>query len=224
MANWYEGWIDVTFPVFENMTGWPDQPPASFDTLSSIHEGDQAKVTILHLSAHSGTHMDAPNHFMAEGIDIGRAPFEVGLGPCRVAHIDCEEHVLPAHLEAYEARTRRLAAGERLILRTPNTDQKFWLQAPFNYDYRGISPEAAHWIAERKLLMIGVDYLSVGPYYEGNPQTHRALMSANVWIIEAVDLRQIAEGDYDMICLPLKIAGSDASPIRVLLRPAQPTT
>ncbi|MEM6770770.1 MAG: cyclase family protein, partial [Bacteroidota bacterium] len=86
--EWYEGWIDVTYPIFKNMTGWPDQPPADFYMLSSIHGGDQAKVTMLHFSAHSGTHMDAPNHFMAEGIDIGNAPINVGLGPVRIAEIN----------------------------------------------------------------------------------------------------------------------------------------
>jgi arylformamidase len=122
---WYEGWTDVTYPIFEGMTGWPGQPVTSFDTLSCIHCGDQAKVTMLHFSAHSGTHMDAPNHFMAEGIDISLAPIHVGLGPVRIAAIDCPAEVTPAFLDAYEARTRPLLPGERLILRTPNSDKKF---------------------------------------------------------------------------------------------------
>jgi arylformamidase len=164
--------------------------------------------------------MDAPNHFMAEGIDISRAPIEVGLGPVRIAAIDCPAEVTPEHLDAYEARTRPLERGERLILRTPNSDKKFWLQDPFDKEYRGIGPDAAAWIAKRKLALIGVDYLSVGPFYKGNPQTHRALMSANVWIIEGVDLRRVDEGDYEMICLPLKLVGSDGSPIRILIRKA----
>ncbi|MEM9526005.1 MAG: cyclase family protein [Bacteroidota bacterium] len=220
MDNWYEGWTDATYPIFENMTGWPDQPPTTFDTLSCIHCGDQAKVTMLHFSAHSGSHMDAPNHFMAEGVDISRAPIHVGLGPVRIAEINCAEEVKPADLEAYQARTRPLVAGERLILRTRNSDKAFWLQDPFDRDYHGIGPEAAKWIGQKKLALIGVDYLSVGPFYQGNPQTHRALMSAGVWIIEGVDLRRFTEGDYEMICLPLKLAGSDGSPIRILLRKA----
>ena len=219
MSHWYENWTDVTYPIFEGMTGWPGQPVTSFDTLSCIHCGDTAKVTMLHFSAHSGSHMDAPNHFLAEGIDISRAPFEVGLGPVRIARIDGPAEVTPDQLRAYEQRTRPLARGERLILRTPNSDRGLWLQDPFDRDYRGIGPEAAAYIAEKKLQLIGVDYLSVGPFYEGNPQTHRALMGAGVWIIEGVDLRRVEEGDYEMICLPLKIVGSDGSPIRILIRP-----
>lgn len=218
MSNWYEGWTDVTYPIFENMTGWPGQPPTTYDTLSCIHCGDTAKVTMLHFSAHSGSHMDAPNHFLAEGIDISRFPIEVGLGPVRIASINCEAEVRPEHLQAYEARTRPLQAGERLLLRTPNSDRGLWLQDPFDRDYHGIGPEAAGYIRDKKLQLIGVDYLSVGPFHHGNPQTHRTLMSADIWIIEGVDLRKIEEGDYQMICLPLKLAGSDGSPIRVLLK------
>lgn len=218
MTNWYDGWTDVTYPIFEGMTGWPGQPTTSFDTLSCIHCGDTAKVTMLHFSAHTGSHMDAPNHFLAEGIDISRAPFEVGLGPVRIAAIDCPAEVLPEHLHKYERRTRPLQAGERLILRTPNSDRRLWLQDPFDRDYHGIGPDAAKYIAGKKLQLIGVDYLSVGPFHEGNPQTHRALMGSDVWIIEGVDLRKVSEGDYEMICLPLKFVGSDASPIRILIR------
>ena len=220
MSNWYEGWTDVTYPIFEGMTGWPGQPVTSFDTLSCIHCGDTAKVTMLHFSAHTGTHMDAPNHFLAEGIDISRVPVEVGLGPVRIASIDCEAAVTPEQLQAYEARTRPLEPGERLILRTPNSDRGLWLQDPFDNDYRGIGPAAAEYIVSKQLALIGVDYLSVGPFYKGNPQTHRALLGAKVWIIEGVDLRRVTEGAYEMICLPLKIVGSDGSPIRILIRPA----
>lgn len=219
MSNWYEGWTDVTYPIFENMTGWPGQPATQLDTLSCIHCGDTAKVSVLHMSVHSGSHMDAPNHFMAEGIDISRSPFEVGLGQVRIANINCSAEVRPEDLQAYEARTRPLESGERLILRTPNSDKGLWLQKPFDEDYHGIGPAAAKYIVNRQLQLIGVDYLSVGPFHEGNPQTHRTLLGAKVWIIEGVDLRRVEEGDYEMICLPLKIVGSDASPIRILIKP-----
>ena len=220
MTPWYEGWTDVTYPIFENMTGWPGQPATEVEAISCMHCGDAARVSVLHMSVHSGTHMDAPSHFLSEGKDISRSPFGVGLGPVRVASIACEGAVTPEQLAAYEARTRPLQAGERLILRTPNSDHGLWLQQPFDKEYHGISPAAADYIARRKLSLIGVDYLSVGPFYEGNPQTHRTLLGAEVCIIEGVDLRRITEGDYEMICLPLKIVGSDASPIRILLRPA----
>ena len=219
MSNWYEGWTDVTYPIFDGMAGWPDQPPVSRDVQSCIHCGDEAQVSILHLSAHTGTHVDAPNHFMAEGIDISRVPVEVWLGPVRVAAIDCPAEITVAQLEAYEARTRPIEAGERLICRTPNSDKKFWPQDPFDYDYHAVGPDAAQWMADRKLLMIGVDYLSIGPF-KTTPFTHRNLMRGGVWILEGLDLRRIGEGDYEMICLPLPVVGSDGSPVRCLLREA----
>lgn len=218
MNNWYEGWQDVTYPIFEGMTGWPGQPATEYDVLSCIHCGDQARVTVVKMSVHSGTHMDAPSHFLAQGKDISTVPIDFGMGPVRIAKLDSENEVTPAHLEAYEARTRPLQAGERLLLRTPNSDKKFWLQDPFDTEYHGIGPAAAAWIAKRKLRMVGVDYLSVGPFHNGNPQTHRALMTGGVWIVEGIDLRRITEGDYELICLPLKMVGCDGSPVRVLLR------
>lgn len=220
MSEWYMGWKDVTYPIFEGMTGWPGQPQTDLETLSCIHCGDDAMVSVLHMSLHSGTHMDAPSHFLAQGTDISTAPFEVGMGPVRIAEVNPPAEVRPADIEDYEARTRPLEPGERLILRTPNSDHAFWLQEDFNKQYHGIGPDAAHLIARRKLKLIGVDYLSVGPFAKGNPQTHRALMGGNVWIMEGIDLRDVREGDYEMIALPLKIAGGDASPIRILIRPA----
>ena len=219
---WYEGWTDVTYPIFENMTGWPGQPATQLEAISCMHCGDAARVSVLHLSVHSGSHMDAPSHFLSEGKDISRSPFEAGLGPVRVAAIDCAAEVTPEQLQDYETRSRPLQAGERLILRTPNSNHGLWLQQPFDKDYHAIGPAAAAYIAKKKLRLIGVDYLSVGPFFEGNPQTHRALLGAEVCVIEGVDLRKIEEGDYEMICLPLKIVGSDGSPIRILLRPASP--
>ena len=217
---WYEGWTDVTYPIFENMTGWPGQPATKLEAISCMHCGDAARVSVLSLSVHSGTHMDAPSHFLSEGKDISRSPFEAGLGPVRVAHIDCPGAVTPEQLRAYEGRTRPLKAGERLILRTPNSDRGLWLQQPFDEDYRGIGPAAAAYLAKKQLQLIGVDYLSVGPFHTGNPETHRTLLGAEITIIEGVDLRKIEEGDYEMICLPLRVVGSDGSPIRILLRPA----
>ncbi|WP_116108208.1 cyclase family protein [Lewinella sp. IMCC34191] len=218
MAAWYEGWTDVTYPIFENMTGWPGQPKTDLETLSCIHCGDSAMVSVLHMSLHSGTHMDAPSHFLAQGVDISQAPFEVGMGPVRIANVTPRAEVTPEDLIAYEERTRPLEKGERLILRTPNSDKANWLQQPFDKEYHAIGPAAAHWISDKRLRLIGVDYLSVGPFHEGNPQTHRALLGAKVWIIEGVDLRRVKEGDYEMICLPLKISGGDASPIRILIK------
>lgn len=218
MSNWYEGWTDVTYPIFEGMTGWPGQPETSYDVQSCIHCGDQARVTVVTMSVHSGTHMDAPSHFLAQGIDVSRAPIDFGMGPVRIAEIDCPAEIQPAHLDAYEARTRPLQPGERLILRTPNSDKAFWLQDPFDTEYRGIGPEAAQWIVDKQLKMVGVDYLSVGPFHKGNPQTHRALMTGKVWIVEGIDLRKVQEGDYEMICLPLKMVGCDGSPVRILIK------
>ncbi|PHI19397.1 arylformamidase [Lewinellaceae bacterium SD302] len=216
MNNWNEDWIDITYPIFENCTGWPDQPAVSFDEISHVHCGEGAKVSILHLSAHTGTHMDGPNHFVENAPDIASFPLSVGMGPVRVADLDSEREITPDDLEKYEFRTRPIKAGERLFMRTKNSNE-FWLDKPFNYGYLAIGNAAADWLAERKVALVGVDYLSVGPY-ETTPATHRSLINGDVWIVEGLDLREIEEGDYETICMPLKIKDCDGSPARVLLK------
>lgn len=216
MNNWNDGWTDITYPIFEGSAHWPDQPPVHFETVSHIHCGDDARVSILHFSAHSGTHMDAPNHFMAEGQDIGQFPISVGMGAARVAHVRTDGEITPEDLEAYEARTRPVKAGERLLLRTNNSDH-FWPGKPFDKSYLAIGNAAADWLAQRKIMMAGVDYLSVGPY-ETTPYTHRSLLTAGIWIVEGLDLRKTEEGDYELICLPLNLSGCDGSPVRALIK------
>lgn len=216
MSNWNDNWIDITYPIFEGCTGWPDQPAVKFEEISHVHCGEGAKVSILHMSAHTGTHMDAPNHFVENAGDMASFPIEVGMGPVRIADLDAVGEIKPADLEAYVARTRPVKAGERLFFRTKNS-HAFWLDKPFNYDYLAIGNAAADWLAERKILLAGVDYLSVGPY-ETTPNTHRSLINAGIWIVEGLDLRDVKEGDYEVICMPLKLAGCDGSPARVLIK------
>lgn len=218
MQNWYEGWQDITYIISENSVPWPDQPPVRFERISDIQQGDVAQVTVLHLSAHSITHADATSHFLADGTDITHWPLSAGMGPCRVISIRPEKEISPADLEAYENRTRPIEPGDRLLFRTQNSDRN-WTEEPFDYDYMAIGNAAADWLANRGVRLVGVDYLSVGPY-ETTAATHHSLLGAKVWVVESLDLREISEGDYEMICLPLRLKNCDASPARVLLRKA----
>lgn len=216
MNNWYDNWTDITYPIAEGCPSWPDQPPVRFETISHLHCGDAARVSILHLSAHTNTHMDAPNHFLADGKGIDHFPIAVGMGPARVASLQPQGEIRPKDLEAYEARTRPVEAGERLLLRTQNSDD-YWPGKPFDKSYLAIGNAAADWLAERKIKLVGVDYLSVGPY-ETTIYTHQSLLSANIWIVEGLDLSKTEEGEYELICLPLNLSGCDGSPVRALLK------
>jgi arylformamidase len=110
----------------------------------------------------------------------------------------------------------RIKPGERVLFRTRNSE-KCWEDQPFQEDFVAIHEEAAQWLAERKPLLIGVDYLSIAPYNAGGP-THRAILGAGIWVIEGLDLSKTEAGDYEMICLPLKLAGAEGAPARVALR------
>ena len=212
-----DGWLDVTKPVQPEMVVWPGQPRTERYRLSSLDEGKSSNVSALTMSVHSGTHMDAPLHFLKDGPDITAAPFEAMFGPVRVAEIG-GAMVTPVGLEAYEARTGTLKPGERLFCKTANSSRD-WLTEPFDEAYAAVDAEAAQFLVGRGVGVVGVDYLSVAPF-KNTVDTHRTLLQAGVWVIEGLDLREIAEGNYEMAALPLKLVGSDASPLRVLLRPA----
>ncbi len=214
MARPGHSWIDVSVPVSDGMVHWPGDPEVKVTRALSIDAGDDANVSHLDLGAHTGTHMDAPVHFVpgAEGIDA--MPLGATIGPARVVAIADPESVKPEELERHEPRR-----GERLLLRTRNSERS-WVREPFDPDFVPISPEGAALLAERGVRTVGVDYLSVGGYRGGGAETHRALLEAGVWIIEGLDLSRAEPGDYELICLPVKIAGSDGAPARALLRPA----
>ena len=220
MRDFSADWIDVTYPIFENMVSWPGQPEVAITRQDDMSCGDDANVSILRFSAHTGTHMDAPCHFLAQQEDITSAPLSVLMGTVRVADLDGATAITDTAIEAYEKRTRRLAKDERIIFRTANSERNWPADAEFDKGYAAVMPAAAELLVDRQVSFVGVDYLSVAPFADP-ATTHRLLLHQRIWIVEGIDLRQIAEGDYEMICLPLKIKTSDASPVRILLRPVE---
>ena len=160
--------------------------------------------------------MDAPLHFYKDGADVTAAPFTAMFGQVRVAEI-AGAVISRAALEAYEARVGDLQTEERIFCKTANS-RRNWLTRPFDESYVAVDDIAARYLVEREISVVGVDYLSVAPFAD-TFHTHRTLLGAGVWVIEGLDLRNITEGQYELAAMPLKIVGSDASPLRVLLRP-----
>jgi arylformamidase len=206
-------WIDVSVPVRSGMVHWPSDPEVKLERTASIADGAEANLTRLDMSAHTGTHMDAPLHFIAEGEAMEEAPLDVLLGEARVVAIDGEEPIDRGHVEELDLRE-----GERIIFRTRNSERRWW-ERDFDPSYVHVASEAAELLGEVGVALVGVDYLSVGGETDG-AETHRALLGAGIWIVEGLDLSEIEPGDYDLICLPVKLVGSDGAPARVLLRPA----
>ena len=211
-----KNWRDVTYPIKEGMVHWPGQPPVTFSRLKSLQAGDSSNVSALHLSLHTGTHMDAPKHFLEGAEDITAAPLDAMMGALRVADVSEAEGVGEAEVKAFEERAGALGAGERVFFRTKNS-QEDWLEQPFFETYVAVTPDGARYLANKGVRVVGVDYLSVAPF-SNTAETHRVLLGAGVWVIEGLDLRGVGEGRFEMLALPLKLETGDASPLRVLIR------
>lgn len=205
------GWIDVSVPVRDGMVHWPGDPPVEIGLRLSIAAGDAANLTKLSVSAHTGTHMDAPRHFIDDGAGIDSMPLEATVGPARLIEIED-----PAVVTADELERHGLDGVERLLLRTRNSARRWW-EEDFDGGFVHIEPEAAKLIADAGVLAVGVDYLSVGGMKSG-AETHRVLLGAGVWIIEGLDLTGVGAGDYELVCLPVRLVGADGAPARALLR------
>jgi arylformamidase len=208
-----DGWIDVSVPVYSGMAHWPDNPPVVVERLLDMDRGDAANVSKLSLGAHTGTHMDAPRHFLRDGAGIDALPFAATLGPARVIGIRDTHSIKAAELAGYDLRQ-----GERVLFKTTNS-ARCWGTDEFVEDFVSIARGAAAYLAERGVQTIGVDYLSVGGFREDGVETHAALLGGGVWIIEGLNLAAVAPGSYELICLPLRLLGADGAPARAILRP-----
>jgi arylformamidase len=206
-------WIDVSVPIHTAMAHWPTDPPIVVERVDDIARGAIANVSMLAMGTHTGTHMDAPVHFIAGGKGIDAMPLGATLGRARVIAI-----ADPVAITAEELRPHSITRGERILFKTRNSAVA-WHSDAFDEDFVYISAEAARYLATQGIQTVGVDYLSVGGFKADAVETHRALLEAGIWIIEGLDLAAVAPGIYDLICLPLKIVGADGAPARAILRP-----
>lgn len=204
-------WIDVTVGLKNGMAHWPGDPEVVIARSREIDGNSHSNLTHISMSAHTATHMDAPLHFIDGAKSIDAIPLDATIGPARVVGIRNRSVI-----DAPELCKHRIRKGERIIFKTRNSS-RCWKTDEFVKDYVYIAPDAARLLAEKKVCCVGIDYLSVGPY-EGGAETHRILLSAGIWIIEGLNLSRVTPGRYDLVCLPLKIIGSDGAPCRVVVR------
>ena len=208
------GWRDVSVTVRTGLPVWPGNPLVDLTPVQSFPQGDEVTISKLSLGAHTGTHMDAPLHFIEAGKTIDEVPLEIGLGRARVIEIENREVITLEELERHA-----IEANERLLFKTHNSARDLFAKDDFTEDYVYISTEAGEYLADRRVKLVGVDYVSVGGYQKNAPEVHRALLGGGVWIVEGLDLSSTPPGEYDLLCLPLKLKGLEASPVRALLRP-----
>lgn len=210
--DYREGWIDISIPLAAGMIHYPGDPVPRIEREQDVARGDLATVSRVSIGAHSGTHVDAPLHFFEGGRPIDQVPFDALVGKARVVGVHDRESIKVGEIEALDPRP-----GEIILFKTRNSE--LWSTGTFEPGYIYVSTEAAALLAERKVRTIGIDYLSVGGFEKNEAEAHRALLKASVWIIEGLDLSGVVPGDYELICLPLRIAGGEAAPARAIIRP-----
>ncbi len=204
---------DVTLPISAQMPVWPGDPPVVLEQVSSMDAGAHDNVSRLSCGVHTGTHVDAPHHFLNDGRTVESLSLDVLVGPASLVHISEDIQVVTA--DVLEAAA--IPSGtERLLLKTRNS--LLWQRGEkeFFTGFIGISADGADWLVQHRIKLIGIDYLSIAPYKQSIP-THRILLTADVIIVEGMDLSAITPGTYILYCLPLKLVGSDGSPARVIL-------
>jgi arylformamidase len=191
------------------MVHYPDDPDIAIKTVTDVERGDASTLSTIEMGSHTGTHIDAPIHVIPGGAGADVVPLDNVIGPARVIGIENTRAIT-----AGELREHHIGQAERLLFKTLNS-QRCWNRPTFVSDFVSIAEDAATHLAELKTLAIGIDYLSAG-----GPDVHRILLGAGVVVIEGLNLSGVAPGTYDLLCLPLKIAGGAGAPARVLLRSA----
>ncbi|MBI3932956.1 MAG: cyclase family protein [Acidobacteria bacterium] len=202
---------DVTVPLSAEVPVFPGDPRFHMDFPHRITDGEPYNVARLTLGVHSGTHVDAPFHFLAEGATVDQLPLEILMGKCRVVEVSARDKVERGDLERLDLRD-----DIRVLLKTRMSGQ---LRNPvFQEDFVYLTPDAATYLVQAGIKLVGIDYLSVERFGSKDFAAHHALLGAGVVIVEGLELSDVPPGEYDMTCLPLRIVGADGSPARVVLR------
>lgn len=204
---------DVSVPVRNGGVVYPGNPPISITPVQSIAQGDTANVSRIDLGSHTGTHVDAPLHFMDGGAGVDELPLDALVGPARlIAFGDDVMAVGEAELRQHDLR-----GVTRLLIATRNSA---WLasgSSEFHPDFTHVAPDGAEYLVSIGVRLVGVDYLSVEQFHSPHHKTHKTLLSNGVVIVEGLVLSEPPPGDYELYCLPMLLAGLDGAPARAIL-------
>jgi arylformamidase len=204
---------DVTFTTELGMTVWPGDDPVQLFRQQKIEDGANANVSFIGMSVHTGTHIDAPFHFLKAGYGVEQIPLELLIGTAQVIQV-------PEDAKVIDSKTLEKVVIKpginKVLFKTAASLQRVQLTQEFKTDFVGVAADAAQILVDKGINVIGIDYLSIAPYKNSRP-THEILLNANTLIIEGLNLADVDEGLYTMYCLPLKLKGSDGAPARVIL-------
>jgi arylformamidase len=203
--------IDVSLPLSDALPTYPGNPPFELAAVKRIADGGSSNLSRISMGTHSGTHVDAPRHFFDAGAPVDRLPLDALIGPARVVAVDAERAIQPAHLPP-----ETLAGASRILFKTRNSS--LWGSREFTSVFVFLSEGAARVLVDAGVRLVGIDYLSVEEFKKPGAPAHRTLLAAGTVIIEGLDLSAAEPGDYELLCLPLRVAGADGAPARVVLR------
>ena len=207
---------DVTVPLHNGLPTWPGDPGVEITDWRSLAKGDGANVSLLHFGAHSATHVDAPAHFIDGAAKVESLALEALIGEVEVIEVPEDRLVIDEEFVADSCNP----ATKRFLFKTRNS--AFWSEPnpQFHTDFTYLDLNAATRLVQQGLKLVGIDYLSIEKYGQANHETHLALLSHGVVILEGVNLSDVPAGRYELICLPLRVKSDlgDGGPARVVLR------
>ena len=184
---------DISVPITSGMVVWPGDPAVSMQRVSKIEAGDNANVTHLSLSAHTGTHVDAPYHFLQDGDTLEKVPLSLMMGRAYVLHLPEVDLITAEVLEQADIPPRT----RRILFKTRNSEIWARGETEFQTDFVALSPDGAQYLVDRGVRMVGIDYLSIAPFKQSRP-VHEILLKAGVFILEGVNLSEVAQGRYTL--------------------------
>jgi arylformamidase len=211
---------DITVPISNKMLVWPGDPEVELQQVESIEQGAESNVSQLTMSVHTGTHIDAPKHYITNGITIDQISMNNLIGKVFVMAISKNIPVITNDVMEQHPAYNALTQVSKVLFKTRNSD--FWHvgRNEFNEDYVGLDSSAAQHLANLGMTLVGVDYLSIAPFTE-TERPHKILLEKEVVLLEGIDLSKVPEGFYELYCLPLLLQGCEGSPARAILIPAE---
>lgn len=201
---------DITRTLSSEIAVWPGDTPFNRKLTMAIDDGEAFNVSALTMSTHTGTHMDAPYHFTADGLRVTQMSLEAFIGPARVVSVDKTGGLLPSDLAG-----GALDGAERVLFHTPASDVP---DEQWESDFAHMTVEMADYLAGLGVRLVGLDSPSMDPQESEDVPAHHALNRQGIHILEALSLKEVPDGDYELIALPLKLADADGSPVRAVLR------
>jgi arylformamidase len=204
---------DISLTVTPKLPTWPGDPKVELERVEKIEDGANANVSRLAIGVHTGTHVDAPFHFLSDGTSIETLPLDVLIGAVQVVDLGDSVDLITAEVLKSADLIHEVT---RVLFKTRNS--QFWArgEAEFQTGFVGISADGAEFLVKQGIQLVGIDYLSIAPFKQSKP-THQILLNAKIVVLEGVNLSQIKAGVYQLVCLPLKLGGSDGAPARTVL-------